>query len=1165
MKIKRLFTDKSKSPYSHFEFDKVNTEIRNRDGGIVFSQKSFEVPSHWSQNACDILAHKYFRKKGVPAKTTAVQEQDIPPWLSRREPTAKTTFGGETSAKQVFDRMAGTWSYWGMKGGYFDSEDDAAAFFDEMRFMLCAQMAAPNSPQWFNTGLHWAYGIDGPPQGHFYVDENNKTNKFAVKKSTSSYERPQPHACFIQSIDDDLVNEGGIMDLWVREARLFKYGSGTGTNFSNLRGGGESLSGGGSSSGMMSFLKVGDRAAGAIKSGGTTRRAAKMVCVDADHPDIEEFIHWKSTEELKVASLVAGSHTIKKHLSAIFDSCLQFNASKQKQNDAYDITINTELKKAVADARRAMVPDGAVDRVIQYAKQGQTQLDLPLYDTDWDSESYRTVSGQNANNSVRLSDDFIHAVNQNDDWLLKNRVGGETKTISARHLWDNIARAAWTSADPGVQFDTTINDWHCCPAGGPIRASNPCSEYMFLDDTACNLASLNLMAFQKGDGGLNIPSFCHAVRLWTYVLEISVFMAQYPSERIAQLSYEYRTLGLGFAHLGGFLMAAALPYDSDEGRATAAAIAALMTATSYHASSQMAKEKGAFVQFDNNRDAMLRVIANHRRAAHGKTDGYDQLSKNPMPLRKEHCPWQDIPEAATKAWHDALEEGKRYGYRNAQTTVIAPTGTIGIVMDCDTTGVEPDFALVKHKQLAGGGSMRMVNRATDLALARMGYNEQQRQEIKNFMVGHGSLRNAPVINHDHLQQKGLSKAQIKSLEKRLENAFHISAAFHPALLGKKFCVQQLGMSEERLNDPHLSLLHEMGFSNNDIRLANDYCCGKGTIEGAPHIKESHYAVFDCANRCGEYGTRFLSPESHIRMMAAVQPFISGAISKTVNMPKDATIEDCKQAYFLSWELGVKANALYRDGSKLSQPLSAEFATPHDLDEEEPTASIPRLIPLGKRKKLPEKRNGYTQKVTIDGHKLYLRTGEYEDESLGEIFIDMHKEGTAFRSLMNNFAIAISLGLQYGVPLEEFVNAFVFTRFEPNGMVQGNKQIKMSTSVADYIFRDLAIHYLNRSDLAHVTDDDLLPSQIGKGEEAESLPEQDAPDETLQETQEQPHLQLVKDEAHSSSFQFSQLDPTTVARQRGYTGDMCPSCGNFTLVRNGTCLKCMTCGDTSGCS
>lgn len=1163
MKIKRLFTDKSKSPYSHFEFDKVNTEIRNRDGGIVFSQKSFEVPSHWSQNACDILAHKYFRKKGVPANTTAVQEQDIPPWLSRRTPSAKTTFGGETSAKQVFDRMAGTWSYWGMKGGYFDSEEDAAAFFDEMRFMLCAQMAAPNSPQWFNTGLHWAYGIDGPPQGHFYVDENNKTNKFAVKKSTSSYERPQPHACFIQSIDDDLVNEGGIMDLWVREARLFKYGSGTGTNFSNLRGGGESLSGGGSSSGMMSFLKVGDRAAGAIKSGGTTRRAAKMVCVDADHPDIEEFIHWKSTEELKVASLVAGSHTIKKHLSAIFDSCLQFNTSKQ--NDAYDITINKGLKKAVADARRAMVPDGAVDRVIQYAKQGQTQLDLPLYDTDWDSESYRTVSGQNANNSVRLSDDFIHAVNQNDDWLLKNRVGGETKTISARHLWDNIARAAWTSADPGVQFDTTINDWHCCPAGGPIRASNPCSEYMFLDDTACNLASLNLMAFQKGDGGLNIPSFCHAVRLWTYVLEISVFMAQYPSERIAQLSYEYRTLGLGFAHLGGFLMAAALPYDSDEGRATAAAISALMTATSYHASSQMAKEMGAFVQFDNNRDAMLRVIANHRRAAHGKTDGYDQLSKNPMPLRKEHCPWQDIPEAAAKAWHDALEEGKRYGYRNAQTTVIAPTGTIGIVMDCDTTGVEPDFALVKHKQLAGGGSMRMVNRATDLALARMGYNEQQRQEIKNFMVGHGSLRNAPVINHDSLQQKGLSKAQIKSLEKRLENAFHISAAFHPALLGKKFCVQQLGMSEERLNDPHLSLLHEMGFSNNDIRLANDYCCGKGTIEGAPHIKESHYAVFDCANRCGEYGTRFLSPESHIRMMAAVQPFISGAISKTVNMPKDATIEDCKQAYFLSWELGVKANALYRDGSKLSQPLSAEFATPHDLDEEETKSTVPRLIPLGKRKKLPEKRNGYTQKVTIDGHKLYLRTGEYEDKSLGEIFIDMHKEGTAFRSLMNNFAIAISLGLQYGVPLEEFVNAFVFTRFEPNGMVQGNKQIKMSTSVADYIFRDLAIHYLNRSDLAHVTDDDLLPSQIGKGEEAESLPEQDAPDETLQETQEQPHLQLVKDEAHSSSFQFSQLDPTTVARQRGYTGDMCPSCGNFTLVRNGTCLKCMTCGDTSGCS
>jgi ribonucleoside-diphosphate reductase alpha chain len=740
--------------------------------------------------------------------------------------------------------------------------------------MLARQMGAPNSPQWFNTGLYWAYGIDGPAQGHFYADYH--TGK--VKASDSAYEHPQPHACFIQSVADDLVNEGGIMDLWVREARLFKYGSGTGSNFSRLRGDGERLSGGGRSSGLMSFLKIGDRAAGAIKSGGTTRRAAKMVIVDTDHPDIEDFIDWKVIEEQKVAALVAGSRLCNKHLNLVMAAC------REEAEDPYDPKKNPALKREIRAARRAMVSENYIQRVIQLARQGHETIDFRTYDTDWDSEAYLTVAGQNSNNTVRITNAFLDAVAAGSDWQLTRRTDGKVaKTVPARALWDRIAFAAWASADPGVQFDTTINDWHTCPEGGRINASNPCSEYMFLDDTACNLASLNLMAF-RGEDGFLVADFRHATRLWTIVLEISVMMAQFPSREIARLSYAYRTLGLGYANLGGLLMSMGIPYDSDEGRAIAAAITALLTGTTYATSAEMAAELGAFANFPKNRDAMLRVIRNHRRAAHGDSGGYEELSVAPVALNPANCPDAALSEAASAAWDAALALGEKHGFRNAQTTVIAPTGTIGLVMDCDTTGIEPDFALVKFKKLAGGGYFKIINRMVPDALLTLGYDEDEIAAIERYALGRGTLKGAPAINHETLTAKGFDTASLTAIEGALGSAFDVKFAFNKWTLGEAFCIEKLGIAAAVLSDPSFDLLAELGFSRGDIEAANTYCCGAMTLEGAPHLKAAHLPVFDCANPCGRLGKRCLSVDSHIRMMAAAQPFITGAISSRTCCP-----------------------------------------------------------------------------------------------------------------------------------------------------------------------------------------------------------------------------------------------------------------------------------------
>ena len=1207
MKFERRFTTAGKNPYASLEFRFASSEIKNPDGTVVFRAENIEVPAQFSQVATDIMAQKYFRKAGVPAQLKTVEESAVPSWLWRSVPDESALaklpeeerFDGESSAKQVFNRLAGTWTYWGWKGGYFSDEEDARTYYDEMCYMLAAQMAAPNSPQWFNTGMHWAYGIDGPSQGHHYVDYQSGK----LTRSASAYEHPQPHACFIQSVSDDLVNEGGIMDLWVREARLFKYGSGTGSNFSRIRGEGESLSGGGRSSGLMSFLRIGDRAAGAIKSGGTTRRAAKMVTVDVDHPDIEAYVDWKVVEEQKVAALVAGSKLAQLHMGEVMAACHDEAISG---DDRFDPRANKRLKKAIIAARGAMIPENYVQRVIQFARQGYSEIEFKTYDTDWDSEAYLTVAGQNSNNSVRVSNEFLQAVLDQGDWeLVKRRDNGVAKRIKASDLWEKIAYAAWACADPGLQYDTTINEWHTCPEGGRINASNPCSEYMFLDDTACNLASLNLMQFRHEDGSFDIPAFEHACRFWTLTLEISVLMAQFPSKEIAQLSYEYRTLGLGFANIGGLLMAQGHSYDSDEGRAICGSISAIMTGVAYATSAEIASEVGPFPQYQKNAKHMLRVMKNHRLAAHGKAKGYKGLNILPVPLDAAPCPDKKLIDAAKAAWDNAVELGSEHGYRNAQATVIAPTGTIGLVMDCDTTGIEPDFAIVKFKKLAGGGYFKIINRVVPEALANLGYSEEQTSDIVRYAVGTGSLKSCQSISPSALRDKGFGDEELAKVEAAMESAFDVKFAFNRFTLGDDFCKDRLGFTDAQLNDYSFNMLEALGFEKDAIEAANTHVCGSMTLEGAPHLKDEHLPVFDCANVCGRIGKRFLSVNSHITMMAAAQPFISGAISKTINMPNSATVEECGEAYMMSWRLGLKANALYRDGSKLSQPLSSGLIDDIEDDEEAaealdtPVAAaapqviekiVERIVHSAEREKLPQRRKGYTQKATVGGHKVYLRTGEYEDGRLGEVFIDMHKEGAAFRSLMNNFAIAVSIGLQYGVPLEEFVEAFTFTRFEPQGIVSGNDAIKMSTSILDYTFRELAISYLDRHDLGHVDREDLEVSTTGAGEAQSELVNKvtsrgfirkqglvvysnaataaAAPAEETVTTMRAatPEAAVVTEAvAATSNAEAVTAERVQQARMQGYEGESCPECQNFTLVRNGTCLKCNTCGSTTGCS
>ncbi|MBI1342884.1 MAG: vitamin B12-dependent ribonucleotide reductase [Terrimonas sp.] len=1118
LQFPRRFTKDDVSVFDMFEYDYRTSVIRNPSGEVVFEMNNVEVPKQWSQIATDILAQKYFRKAGVPQPDGSL--------------------GRETSAKQVAHRMANCWRVWGERYGYFASENDARVFYEELVYSILNQMCTPNSPQWFNTGLYESYGIKGKPQGHYYVDPADGE----LKRSTSAYERPQPHACFILSVNDDLVNEGGIMDLWVREARIFKYGSGVGTNFSSIRGEGEKLSGGGTSSGLMSFLKIGDRAAGAIKSGGTTRRAAKMVCLDLDHPEIVDFINWKVEEEKKVGALIAAG-----------------------------------------------------------------------YASDYEGEAYRTVSGQNSNNSVRIPNEFFEKLEKNEDWELKARSDGRVmKKLPARELWNKISYAAWRCADPGTQYNTTINEWHTCPEGGEIRASNPCSEYMFLDNTACNLASANLMKFFNTENyTFDVEGYEYNCRLWTTVLEISVLMAQFPSKEVAQLSYEYRTLGLGYANLGTMLMVSGIPYDSEKARAIAGAITAIMTGVAYRTSAEIAQHQGPFPRYEENKHHMMRVMRNHRLAAYD-ADEYEGLSLKPQGIHAQHCP-DYLLKAACKAWDEAVELGEQYGYRNAQATVIAPTGTIGLVMDCDTTGVEPDFALVKFKKLSGGGYFKIINQSVPAALKNLGYPEKEANDIVKYAVGHASFEGAPFINHQTLSEKGFIAEEIKKLDAAVASAFEIGFVFNKYALGEE-CLQRLGFSAEQYNDFSWSLLEALGFTEDEIEAANDYICGTMMLEGAPLLKPEHLPVFDCANKCGRKGERFIHAHGHIRMMGATQPFISGAISKTINLPNEANVEEIADCYLLSWKLGLKANALYRDGSKLSQPLSNKSDKKKKTGEDSakgeektleatPALSESNIVDMGKltieelleevqkrvqaspdtqlkrklasiveRRSLPAKRRGFTQKAKINGQALFLRTGEYSDGTVGEIFIDMAKEGATMKSMLNCFAIAISVGLQYGVPLEEYVEKFVFTKFDPAGFVE-HPNIRTTTSIVDFIFRVLGYEYLGRTDLVHILD---KPEVNNTGaDDWDDIPT------SLEYEKQEPQLSNIRivGTTGNSNGQPVKAQKTAAVRAESNAGmdavnraaksmqsdaPACNTCGHIT-VRSGTCYKCLNCGNSMGCS
>ncbi len=1158
MKIQRRFTQAGVNVYDQFEYTYRASTLRNTDGSVVFQMSDIEVPKQWSQVATDILAQKYFRKAGVPEV-----DADGKPVLDEN---GKQKTGAERSVKQVVHRLAGCWRFWGEQYGYFDSADDAQAFYDESAYMLLRQMAAPNSPQWFNTGLNFAYGITGKSQGHFYVDPGTKK----LVASKDAYTHPQPHACFIQSVEDDLVNDGGIFDLAVREARIFKYGSGTGTNFSSLRASGEKLSGGGSSSGLMSFLKIYDRAAGAIKSGGTTRRAAKMVILNADHPDIEEFIEWKAKEEEKVAALVSGSKLTARALQSVMDAALAGGT---------DMKANADLASAVRKAVALEVPQSYIFRTLALVEQGFTTLDFDTFDTHYESEAYNTVSGQNSNNTVRVTAEFMQAVVEDKEWnLIKRTTGGVAKTIRARDLWHKIAVSAWKSADPGLQYDTTINEWHTCPADGRINGSNPCSEYMFLDDTACNLASLNLAHFVEEDGTFKVDDFKHGARIWTTILEISVLMAQFPSKRIAELSYKFRTLGLGFANLGTILMTQGVPYDSPKGLAIAGAISALMTGEAYATSAEIAKEQGAFPGYEPNKEAMLRVMRNHRRAAYNMAENqYEGLSVKPMGINHELCP-PNLMAAARDAWDRVVELGEQYGFRNAQTTVIAPTGTIGLLMDCDTTGVEPDFAIVKFKKLAGGGYFKIVNQSVHIALLRLGYTAQQIEDIEKYCKGRGTLTGCPHINRQALKEKGFTPEALDAIEKQLDAVFDVKFALNKWSLGDDFCKTTLNFTEEQLNDYSFNMLEALGFTRQQIDEANEYICGTMTVEGAPHLKDEHLPVFDCANKCGAKGQRYIAYMAHVRMMAAVQPFISGAISKTVNMPSEASIDEVAAVYMESWKLGVKANALYRDGSKLSQPLNSTAAS--DLDEilmlgDEETLDetkgpkevqmqiVEKVYHRAQRRRLPKKRTGHIREGYVGGHKVFLRTGEFEDGSLGEIFIDMYKEGASFKGLLNCFAVLASKSLQYGMPLEELVETFTFTRFEPAGFVEGHEAIKNATSILDYVFRSVGYDYLKRNDFVHVKAVDEPPvsnktASPELGNPASSIATTVMPESALAEV-------AFSNGGATGSNGNGRTAQVVEAKAKGYTGEQCSNCGSMRVKRNGSCTVCDDCGTTSGCS
>jgi len=1061
--VERRLTRPREEALETVEYVLRDSQITNSDGSVVFELKGAEVPEGWSQLATDIAVSKYFRKAGIHGDKNR----------------------GEKSVRELVFRVAHSIREAGEGfGGYFADAEAAETFEAELSHLLIYQKAAFNSPVWFNCGLYQRYGIEGSAGNYAWDPEQD-----IIFQTDTAYEHPQCSACFIQKVNDDLM---GIYDLIKNEARLFKYGSGTGTNFSKIRGKQEKLSGGGTSSGLMSFLEVLDRAAGATKSGGTTRRAAKMVCLDMDHPEIVDFIEWKVREEKKAQALIDAG-----------------------------------------------------------------------YESDFNGEAYHTISGQNSNNSLRVTDEFMKALETDGEWKTYFRTSGEVcDTYRARDLWRKIAQAAWGCADPGVQYDTTINDWHTCPNTDRINASNPCSEYMFLDNSACNLASINLSKFLDEDGRFDVEGYRQAIRVLIVAMDILVDYASYPTKAIAKNSHNYRPLGLGYANLGTLLMQLGIPYDSDEGRTICAALTSILCGHAYATSAEIAAAKGPFAGFQRNRQPMLRVMGKHREAAYriNEASGPGMTGGDPTA-----CP-SELTEAAHEDWDLACKLGEMYGYRNSQTTVLAPTGTIGLLMDCDTTGIEPDFALVKFKKLAGGGYFKIVNQSVPNALERLGYTDAQVADIVSYVTGTNTFTGAPHLGRKALLDKGLTERELEKAETALRGVFDVGSALAPWVIGTE-AYDRLGIAVDIYSKPGFHLPRFWGVSDKEVGEINDVVIGRMTVEGAPHLRAEHLPVFDCANRCGKIGERFLEPMAHIHMMAAAQPFLSGAISKTVNVPADSSVEDVEQIYKEGWKLGLKSIALYRDGSKSSQPLNTSDDSNDKAESKETVRAVDAPVrewltpPPTRRHRLPKKRRGFTQEARIGGHKVFLRTGEYEDGSLGEIFIDMHKEGAAFRSLMNCFAISVSMGLQHGVPLDAYVRQFTFTRFEPQGIVEGHPNIKFSTSIIDYVFRVLGVEYLKRYDFA----------QVPPKEEQEELqnPTDVAAVQRLEgSTPSEPPREIKP--ADQVTFGFDDAaaaQPNALDQQLGeMMGDapMCDKCGHIT-VRNGACYKCLNCGNSMGCS
>ena len=941
----RYFTELGQDPLDQVNWVKRRSVISEPDGSIVFEMDDVEVPEQWSQLATDILASKYLRKAGVPET------------------------GHETSARQAITRIVNAITDWGMDHNYFKGKEEADIFQAELAYMLVNQIGAFNSPVWFNVGLYESYGITGKKYDDYerYGDRGEPDHgwcwdfeKDAPMPVVGAYERPRSAACFILRMEDSLES---IFDTVRTEAMIFKYGSGSGLNASNLRSRFENLTGGGSSSGMISFLKVLDTGAGAIKSGGTTRRAACMRCVDVDHPEIMEFINWKVKEEMKARDLVATGR----------------------------------------------------------------------WGNDFNGEAYHTVTGQNANNTVRVTNMFMHAVEDDGYWDTILRTTKEVhETLKARDIWQAIAKATWAGGDPGLHFADAINDWHTCSKAGRINASNPCAEFHWIDNSACNLASLNLMKFLKEDGDFDVEGYKHAIRIFSLAQDILVDYGSYPTKAITQNSHDYRPLGLGYANLGTLLMSKGLPYDSNEGRALASALTAILCGEAYATSAQLAGRLGPFAGFEQNREPMLKVIAKHCEAA---KDIFSRAKAIGLEI-------SSLALHAEDSWRMAEELGKVHGFRNAQMTVLAPTGTIGLLMDCSTTGVEPEYSLTKHKKLAGGGMVEIRNQNVERALTALKYKGKE----------------VPIIMQ--------------------------------------------------------------------------YLEDKGSLDECALLYGEHRAVFDTAAE-NEPGGRCIQPLAHIKMLAAVQPFISGSISKTVNCPESTTVEEIEKLYMAAWNQNLKCVAIYRDKSKGSQPLNAglvsdngngvgpyttmvvgtgvkqsEVAIKYLADSEQFMAEG-----WGMKRPLPATRKGTTVEARVGGHQLFLRTGEYEDGSLGEIFIDMHKEGAAVRAMMNEFAIAVSIALQHGVPLKKYVDKFTFTRFEPSGMTD-HPEVRHATSILDFIFRILASQYLGDSSLSHV------PKEVTSGGNG------------------------MVDEVSDAPY--------------------CSTCGHLT-VRNGTCYRCLSCGESMGCS